>query len=91
MNFYPVAHNATACNSVNSFRKFKWMETVAKTPKYNLNDEQERKLILREYRSLMRSLKVKIKPGDKELLRTAFEMAVEAHKTMRRKSGEPYI
>ncbi|MGZ8557977.1 MAG: RelA/SpoT family protein [Chitinophagaceae bacterium] len=67
------------------------METVAKTPKYNLNDEQERKLILREYRSLMRSLKVKIKPGDKELLRTAFEMAVDAHKTMRRKSGEPYI
>jgi guanosine-3',5'-bis(diphosphate) 3'-pyrophosphohydrolase len=67
------------------------METVAKTPKYNLNNEQERKLILREYRSLMRSLKTKIKPGDKELLRTAFEMSVEAHKTMRRKSGEPYI
>ncbi len=67
------------------------METVEKTPKYNLNEEQEKKLILREYRSLMRSLKVKIKPGDKELLRTAFEMAVEAHKTMRRKSGEPYI
>ncbi|MGZ5219318.1 MAG: RelA/SpoT family protein [Chitinophagaceae bacterium] len=67
------------------------METVAKTPKYNLNDEQERKLILREYRSLMRSLKAKIKPGDKELLRTAFEMSVDAHKTMRRKSGEPYI
>jgi GTP pyrophosphokinase len=67
------------------------METVAQTPKYNLNDEQERKLILREYRSLMRSLKAKIKPGDKELLRTAFEMSVDAHKTMRRKSGEPYI
>lgn len=67
------------------------METVEKTPKYNLNDEQERKLILREYRSLMRSLKTKIKPGDKELLRTAFEMSVDAHKTMRRKSGEPYI
>ncbi|MGK2862146.1 MAG: RelA/SpoT family protein [Chitinophagaceae bacterium] len=67
------------------------METVAKTPKYNLNEEQERKLILREYRSLMRSLKAKIKPGDKELLRTAFEMSVDAHKTMRRKSGEPYI
>jgi len=67
------------------------METVEKTPKYNLNEEQEKKLILREYRSLMRSLKAKIKPGDKELLRKAFEMAVEAHKTMRRKSGEPYI
>src|SRR6187399_691303 len=67
------------------------METVEKTPKYNLNEEQERKLILREYRSLMRSLKAKIKPGDKDLLRTAFEMSVDAHKTMRRKSGEPYI
>ncbi len=67
------------------------METVAKTPKYNLNEEQERKLILREYRSLMRSLKAKIKPGDKDLLRAAFEMSVDAHKTMRRKSGEPYI
>jgi GTP pyrophosphokinase len=32
-----------------------------------------------------------MKPGDKILLRNAFEMAVEAHKTMRRKSGEPYI
>jgi GTP pyrophosphokinase len=39
----------------------------------------------------MRSLKAKIKPGDKDLLRTAFEMSVDAHKTMRRKSGEPYI
>ena len=67
------------------------METIAQTPRYNLNEEQERKLILREYRSLLRSLKVKLKPGDKKLLRTAFEMSAEAHKTMRRKSGEPYI
>ncbi len=67
------------------------METVAATPKYNLNDEQEKKLILREYRALLRSLKTKLKPGDKELIRHAFEMAAEAHKTMRRKSGEPYI
>jgi GTP diphosphokinase / guanosine-3',5'-bis(diphosphate) 3'-diphosphatase len=67
------------------------METVAASPKYNLNEEQEKKLILREYRSLLRSLKPKLKPGDKELVRMAFEMAAEAHKTMRRKSGEPYI
>lgn len=67
------------------------METVAQAPKYNLNEEQERKLILREYRSLLRSLKAKIKPGDKDLIRIAFEMSAEAHKTMRRKSGEPYI
>ncbi|MDF2187414.1 bifunctional (p)ppGpp synthetase/guanosine-3',5'-bis(diphosphate) 3'-pyrophosphohydrolase [Paraflavitalea sp. CAU 1676] len=67
------------------------MDTVAAIPKYNLNEEQEKKLILREYRALLRSLKPKLKPGDKELLRHAFEMAADAHKTMRRKSGEPYI
>jgi GTP diphosphokinase / guanosine-3',5'-bis(diphosphate) 3'-diphosphatase len=58
---------------------------------YILNDEDEKKLILREYRALLRALKTKLKPGDKILLRTAFEMAADAHKTMRRKSGEPYI
>src|SRR5438270_6145056 len=60
-------------------------------PKYSLNEEQERKEILRQYRALLRSLRPKLKRGDKELVRTAFEMAVDAHKTMRRKSGEPYI
>ena len=59
--------------------------------KYNLTEEEERKEILRQYRGLLKELKPKLKPGDKELLRTAFEMAVDAHKTMRRKSGEPYI
>lgn len=67
------------------------METLAQLPKYNLNEEQEKKLILREYRSLLRALKAKLKPGDKDLIRIAFEMSAEAHKTMRRKSGEPYI
>ena len=67
------------------------MDTVAQIPKYNLNEEEEKKLILREYRSLLRVLKTKLKPGDKDLIRTAFEMAADAHKTMRRKSGEPYI
>jgi GTP pyrophosphokinase len=67
------------------------METVAAIPKYNLTEEQEKRLILREYRSLLRSLKPKLKAGDKEHVRDAFELAAEAHKTMRRKSGEPYI
>jgi guanosine-3',5'-bis(diphosphate) 3'-pyrophosphohydrolase len=67
------------------------MDTVAAIPKYNLNEDQEKKLILREYRALLRALKPKLKPGDKELIRHAFEMAADAHKTMRRKSGEPYI
>ena len=67
------------------------METVAQLPKYNLTDEQEKSLILREYRALLRSLKTKLKPGDRKLIRSAFEIAAEAHKSMRRKSGEPYI
>ena len=50
------------------------MDTVETISKYNLSDEQEKKLILREYRALLRSLKPKLKAGDKELLRTAFEM-----------------
>jgi len=63
----------------------------AVVPKYNLDDEQEKKEIVRHYRALLKSLRPKLKKGDKELLRTAFEMAADAHKTMRRKSGEPYI
>ena len=58
---------------------------------YNLDEEQEKKEIVRHYRALLRALREKLKKGDKELLRTAFEMAAEAHKTMRRKSGEPYV
>src|SRR6187401_1569222 len=67
------------------------METLERPSKYNLTQEQEKKLILREYRALLRGLKSRIKPGDRKLIRHAFEMAAEAHKTMRRKSGEPYI
>lgn len=66
-------------------------EIVTAIPKYTLNAEEEKKEILRHYRNLLRMLKPKLKPGDKETVRTAFEMAAEAHKTMRRKSGEPYI
>ena len=67
------------------------METALDIPKYSLNEEEEKKEILRHYRALLRILKPKLKPGDKELVRRAFEIAAEAHKTMRRKSGEPYI
>lgn len=60
-------------------------------PVYNLDAEAEKKMILRQYRSLLSDLKTVLKPGDKIILRAAFEMSVEAHKTMRRKTGEPYI
>ncbi len=58
---------------------------------WDLDEEQEKKEIVRHYRALLKILKSKLKKGDKELLRAAFEMAADAHKTMRRKSGEPYI
>jgi len=58
---------------------------------YTLTEEEEKKLILREYRSLLRALKLRLKKGDKRLVRRAFEIAADAHKHMRRKSGEPYI
>ncbi len=70
------------------------MSIIVATPdtgRYNKNEEEEKKLILREYRALLRALKVSLKKGDKALLRHAFEISVEAHKDMRRKSGEPYI
>ena len=67
------------------------MEIAESIPKYNLNEEEEKNEILRHYRGLLRVLKLKLKPGDKQLLRNAFEMAAKAHETMRRKSGEPYI
>ncbi len=67
------------------------METTLDIPKYTMNEEEEKKEILRKYRALLRALKTKLKPGNKEQIRVAFEMAAEAHKTMRRKSGEPYI
>ena len=53
--------------------------------------EAERKEILKRYRHLMIACKRRLEKGDKELIRKAFEVAVEAHKEMRRKSGEPYI
>src|ERR1043166_6453405 len=53
--------------------------------------EVERKEILNRYKLLMRACKRRLEKGDKEIIRKAFEVAVEAHKEMRRKSGEPYI
>lgn len=66
------------------------MQTVSQNI-YSYNEEEEKRLILREYRALLRALKQRIKKGDKSLLRRAFEIAADAHKDMRRKSGEPYI
>ena len=53
--------------------------------------EQEKKEILKAYRRLLRSAKRHGAKGDLKLVRKAFDVALDAHKEMRRKSGEPYI
>lgn len=53
--------------------------------------EAERKEILKRYRKLLRDAKKSRENLDKKMIRKAFEVAVDKHKDMRRKSGEPYI
>ena len=53
--------------------------------------ESERKEILKKYRALLRAARKSADDSDKKLIRTSFNMAMDAHREMRRKSGEPYI
>jgi len=58
---------------------------------YIIDIEAEKSEILKRYRALLRACKSTLKKGDKKMIRMAFDLAVESHKDMRRKSGEPYI
>ncbi|MDP3927534.1 MAG: bifunctional (p)ppGpp synthetase/guanosine-3',5'-bis(diphosphate) 3'-pyrophosphohydrolase [Bacteroidota bacterium] len=51
----------------------------------------ENKLIVKAYRNVLKSIRRTITREDKAAIRKAFEISLEAHKNMRRKSGEPYI
>lgn len=53
--------------------------------------EQENRDIAREYKELLRISYQTLSDPDKKLIRKAFDVAVEAHKDQRRKSGEAYI
>ena len=53
--------------------------------------EKEKKEILNSYRGLLRVAQHSKSKADREELKRAFHVALEAHKDMRRKSGEPYI
>ena len=52
---------------------------------------QESKDIAQAYKELLRVSYQALSDEDKKLIRKAFDMAVDAHKEQRRKSGEPYI
>ncbi len=55
---------------------------------YNENEKRE---ITRRYRDLLSDTYETLTEKDKELIRSAFDLAVEAHQEQRRKTGEPYI
>ena len=53
--------------------------------------EQENAAITKAYKELLRVSYQSLSTDDKKLIRKAFEVAVDAHKEQRRKSGEAYI
>ncbi|MGX7668366.1 RelA/SpoT family protein [Flavobacterium pedocola] len=53
--------------------------------------EAENKAIAKEYKELLRISYQTLSEDDKKLIRKAFDVAVDAHKDQRRKSGEAYI
>ncbi len=53
--------------------------------------EKENKEIAKQYKELLRISYQTLSDDDKKLIRSAFEVAVDAHKEQRRKSGEAYI
>nr|WP_288932908.1 RelA/SpoT family protein [uncultured Allomuricauda sp.] len=53
--------------------------------------EKENKEIAKQYKELLRISYQTLTDDDKKLIRSAFDVAVDAHKDQRRKSGEAYI
>ena len=53
--------------------------------------EKENKELTRQYKELLRISYRTLSDDDKKMIRQAFEIAVDAHKDQRRKSGEAYI
>jgi len=58
---------------------------------YIANRALERKTILKKYRELSGMLPQRATKQQRRLFHKAFALAVDVHKDMRRKSGEPYI
>ncbi|MBT8178350.1 MAG: hypothetical protein HKP60_04410, partial [Eudoraea sp.] len=53
--------------------------------------EKENREIAKQYKELLRISYQTLSAEDKQLIRSAFDVAVDAHKNQRRKSGEAYI
>ncbi|MEM8524256.1 MAG: HD domain-containing protein [Bacteroidota bacterium] len=64
---------------------------ILEAAKEETQEQMDKKLIQRAYRRLRQSIQNTMDEWDQKNVRLAFEMAVDAHKEQRRKSGEPYI
>ena len=53
--------------------------------------EAEKKEISRRYKAILRTSYLELTEEDKVLIRKALDLAIDAHKDQRRKTGEPYI
>ncbi len=53
--------------------------------------EKENQEISRRYKDMLKHTYQTLTKDDKKLIRKAFDLAVDAHKDQRRKTGEPYI
>ena len=58
---------------------------------YTISIEEENKEITSRYKDLLKGTYEILSKDDKDLIRHAFDVAVEAHSEQRRKTGEPYI
>jgi len=56
-----------------------------------IDEEIENKEIAKQYKELLKISYLQLSTEDKKLIRLAFNTAVDAHKSQRRKSGEAYI
>jgi GTP pyrophosphokinase len=56
-----------------------------------MDEVLENKMILNAYRGVLRSIKSRRSKEETKVIRKAFNLAVNAHRNTRRKSGEPYI
>ena len=58
---------------------------------YTLSTEEENKEIAKRYKDLLKGAYQTFTTTDKKEIRKAFDIALEAHSSQRRKTGEPYI
>ncbi|GGG99032.1 RelA/SpoT family protein [Polaribacter pacificus] len=58
---------------------------------YTVSIEEENKEIASRYKDLLKGTYQTLSKEGKKLIRSAFDLAVEAHSEQRRKTGEPYI